>query len=434
MAERIILPKQGLQMSEGTITQWLKSEGDEIKAGEPLFEMETDKLTITIDSPHSGVLLKILHEEGETVPNAEVIAIIGDLGEDIEAEIKLLSKKSGATLEPEEESKKLSVAEHKIEPQEQESSGRVFITPRAKALATSQSIRVDAIKGSGPEGLIIEQDVSNYSTKISPLARKISTDENISLEQVKGSGARGKIMSYDLPESGTSVDNEGQEEQLVPFSGMRKIIADRMYSSLQNSAQTHHFMHVFMDKIAELRKNLNTAEKKYSYNDFVVLAVAKALSMHPEFNATIADDAILMKTAINIGIAVATEKGLLVPVVHHAERLRLEGIRATIKALSEKAKTNRLLPEDMQGGTFTISNLGMYGLDAFVPIINTPEVAILGVGAVKKIPAVMDNGELGVRLDMQLILTFDHRAVDGAPAAELLRSIKILLENPAMLL
>ncbi|MBI4856240.1 MAG: 2-oxo acid dehydrogenase subunit E2 [Acetobacterium woodii] len=445
MAEFIIMPKQGLQMTEGTIMEWLVGEGEEVIADAPLFEMETDKLTITIDASAGGTLLKIIHGAGAVVPITEPIAIIGEKGEDFSG----LLNSIGAPAAP-------SVVAESVEPvQTEEASvgiaivkaprtGRVFASPRAKMLAEEKGIDVADIDGSGPEGLIIEKDVLDYvlnpaqKTAATPLARKVAELENIDINEIQGSGVRNKVLAEDVRSSASVSQTPIQlvqqlDEELIPIKGMRKIVAERMKQSLGEMAQANHRITVDMTNSVALREQYKAVGRKVSYNDIVLRCAAKALTEFPMMNSSWTSAGIVLKKYVNMGIAVAIEQGLIVPVIKNIHLKSLDQISKESSELATKAKENRLQPEDYSGGTFTVSNLGMFDIDGFTAIINPPEAGILAVGKLAKQPVVIGD-EIVIRMMMQLSLTYDHRTVDGAPAAQFLKRIKELLENPMLLI
>ena len=416
MGEIIIMPKQGLQMTEGMITSWLVSEGQEIKEGEPLFEMETDKLAITIDAPCSGTLLKILCQEDEIAEVASPIAVVGEPGENYE---DILSGASGAAASSAENKAPADIedpagstagaADSASEPaaevpaaksSPEASQERIFSSPRARTTAQEKGIDYRTLEGSGPDGLIIERDVLKAAAQAAPAKE--------------------------------TKENTGDTRQ-IPISNMRRIIARRMLDSLGTLAQACHRLTVDMSEAVRLREQLKARDIKVSYNDIVIRCTAKALTEFPMMNSTMDDAFITVRDYVNIGVAVATEQGLLVPVIQNAHTLSLPEIAGRSQDLSSRAKENRLMPDELSGGTFTISNLGMYDIESFTAIINKPEAGILAVGKMEKKPAVR-NDELVIRPLMQLSLTYDHRIVDGAPAALFLRRIKELLENPGLLL
>ena len=390
--QKIILPKQGLQMTEGVITQWLKQEGDEIKEGEPLFEMETDKLSIVIDSTASGTILKLLYEEGDMVPVTETIAYVGPAGTDIEAAL-------AAPAAP-------AAAEETAEAPVPAGDGRVFASPRAKMAAEEKGVDIATLKGTGPDGLIIERDVLN--AKPAPKAAP-------------------------APVAAAPAE-AGERETIIPLKGMRKIIAERMHQSLHDLAQANHRMEVDMSQCVAMREQLKKLGVKVSYNDMVIRCVAKALTEFPMMNSSMTDTAIIQKHYVNVGMAVATDTGLLVPVIKDADKLSLTQISDASKDLGKRTKEGGLSPDELTGGTFTVTNLGMFGVDSFTAVINAPEAGILAVGQMKKRAIVLDDDSIVARPMMWLSLTYDHRIVDGAPAAQFLSRIKQLLENPALLL
>ena len=338
MAQKVIMPKQGLQMTEGTITNWIIKEGGVCKADEPLFEMETDKLTITISAEIDGTLLKIVRGEGEVVPITETIAIIGNPGEDISALLAEAASQSGAPAAPAAE-QSAPAAEAKTEevaaPTEtivRAEGERVFITPRAKELAIEKGIDYTTIKGSGEDGLIVEADIKNAKAddiKVTPLAAKDAKAAGIDLHSVAGTGIGGKIRRADIAaaiENGTLASVAPMDDEVVPLTGMRKAIAKNMMASLSESAQASIRVKVDMTNAMELRATYKAADKKVSYNDILVKACTLALEEFPVINASMDDKNITYHHYCNIGIAVAIDNGLIVPNIKHAELLRLEEI------------------------------------------------------------------------------------------------------------
>ena len=293
-------------------------------------------------------------------------------------------------------------------------------------------------------GMIIERDVLAYEPiKVTPLAKKIAEDKGVDLKTVTGTGSHGKIVKDDVlamladkvEERKAAAEAVGTKrgETIIPMKGMRKIIADKMVKSLQTNASLTHTIKVDMTQAAALRDSYKAVNKKISYNDLVLFATTKALKDFPIMNSEITDAGIVVKDYVNIGIAVALDNGLIVPNIKDADLLRLEEISVASKALADKAKNNKLTPEDYAGGTFTISNLGMFGIDNFTAIINTPESGILAVGKIEKTPVVI-NDQIAIRPIMMMTLTYDHRVVDGAPAAQFIARIKQYLENPYLML
>ncbi|MBR2572592.1 MAG: 2-oxo acid dehydrogenase subunit E2 [Clostridia bacterium] len=440
MATTIIMPKQGLQMTEGLILRWLAKEGDTIREGQPLFEMETDKLTITIDANVTGTLLKILRGEGELVPITEVIAIAGEPGEDISG---LLPSGSAAASE-QPESAPAPQPEPEGNPAKPVSGERVFATPRARMHAQERQVDLRTVAGSGPDGLIIDRDIQEKANiRATPLARKEAEKAGVALDGIAGTGSHGKIVLADVLEkeerrpdaaARDAEISEEADETAIPLTGMRRIIARRMKESLTEMAQANHRMEADMTEAVRLRDQLKAQGIKVSYNDIVLYCTARALTEYPRMNSVMTDNAIIEKRRVHLGMAVATEDGLLVPVIRDADRMKLQELGGRARELGRLAREGGLRPDDMTGGTFTVTNLGMFGVDTFTPIINAPEAGILGVGQIRKKAVVLDDDSIAVRSMMWLSLTYDHRVIDGAPAAQFLRRVKQLIEQPALLL
>lgn len=431
MATKIILPKQGLQMTEGTIIHWLVDEGDVIKIGQPLFEMETDKLTITIDSLVAGALLKIVHGAGETVPITTTIGIVGEPGEDFS---ELLTSASSVENAP------AAIQAEKAAPQQSVATSTVpvpstgFASPRAKMRAEELRVDISNLLGTAPDGMVIERDVFTASAslpKASPLARKLAAQAGVDLGAIEGSGPRGKIVKAEIPVRHAA--EEVAERDIRPFTGMRKVIAKRMKQSQLENAQTTHRVRVRMTAATACRESLKQAGVKISFNDLVAFACTRALVEHPRINVELVGGSVWYKEFVNLGIAVALDEGLVVPVVRHADMMSLTRLSTAIKEMATGARDGALLPDAYSGGSFTISNLGMFGLDEFTAIINPPEPGILAVGKIAPTPVVVD-GNVEVHPVMSLTLSYDHRVVDGAPAAQFLCAIKDYLENPYRML
>ena len=435
MAEKIIMPKQGLQMTEGTITRWLVAEGEDCVSGKPLFEMETDKLVITIDANISGKLLKIVAPEGTTVPITETIAIVGNEGDDISALLSVEKAAPGDAPAPMQAASVLPVVSAAAS-SVVAATGRVFATPRAKMRAEEKQIGIEQIPGSGPEGLIIERDVLAFiPQKATPLAKTIAMQAGVSVSDATGSGAHGKVTRADIDAliAARKGGQDARQGTLVPYEGKRRLIGEKMQESLRTHAQLSHQIKVDMSQAVQLRESFKAADKKVSYNDLILLSTARALMDFPVMNAELTDKGILQKNYVHLGMAVDTPSGLIVPVIRDADLLRLEEISVSAAALAEKAKQGTLVPAEYSGSSFTVSNLGMFGLESFVPILNTPESGILGVGKIEKQPVVVHD-EIVIRPMMCLTLTYDHRVTDGAPAAKFLARVKQYLENPFLLL
>ena len=456
MATTVILPKQGLMMSEGTLLKWFVEEGGKVEEGKPLFEMETDKTSMPIDANVSGTLLKIVRQVGETVPVAEVIAIIGEPGEDISEYTQNCVNAGNPTelvpvADASETEKTTTVA-----PDYSPAGGRIFISPRARMVAEEKGVDYTKVTGTGPEGIIIERDIlAAASPNATSLAKSIAAKEGISLAGVSGSGHEGKVVAADVrpaeapkaevkaeapkaeakaeaPKSAPAAA-EGRGSRVVPISRVRKLISKRMHDSLQNMAQANHRINVDMTECVRIRSQFKAAGIKVSYNDIVIKCIAKALMEHPEMNCCMDEQNMTLHDYVNMGMACDTDRGLLVPVIKDADILTIPQIAAESARVAQAAKTGRIAPADMSGATFTVSNLGMFDIDDFTAIINPPEVGIIAVGKMEdKVVAI--NGEMVIRPMMQLSLTYDHRVVDGAPAARFLKRVKDLLQAPAILL
>ncbi len=453
MATKVIMPKQGLQMTEGTITRWIIPEGEKTEADQPLFEMETDKLTIEIMAPASGTLLKVLYEEGETIPITETIAVIGEPGEDISS---ILADAEGDTGAADAESEPATVGSNApsaavaagvtaatVAPAQGE---KVYVTPRARLKAEEAGIDPTRIAGTGPEGLVIERDVlaaAAQAPKATPVARRIAELNEVELAAVSGKGPGGKIMKADVQAAlagpGTQQAAAAAKvraergERLVPMSGMRKVIAERMSTSLHTMAQANNRMKVDMSEIIRFREKLKAADIKVSFTDILIRCVAMALTEFPIINSSLTEQGILYKNYVNMGIAVAVEKGLLVPVIKDADLMNLTEIAAASASLIAKAQNGTLSQDEYTGGTFTITNLGMFDIDEFTAIINPPESAILAIGKIDRVPVAVGD-DVVIRPIMTLSLSYDHRTIDGAPAAKFLQRVKQILQNPYLLI
>ena len=443
MAKVVVMPKLGLTMTEGTVSKWLKKVGDAVSEGEPLFEVETDKLTNTIEASASGVLRHLFVEEGVTVPVLEKVAVIAAADEDIAGLL------GGAAPAPAAAAAPTPAAAPAASPAEKKAGGRVIASPAAKKLAKEKGIDLTLVTGTGPNGRITEDDVKNYTpapaapaapaaeevpkVKASPLAAAVAADLGLDLEKI---GAKDRVLAEDILrylESTREKAEEAPKEELVPMNGMRKAIAKNMLNSHMTSPTVTANLSVDMSAMKAYREQLKAKEIKVSYTDLLVKFVAKALTEYPLLNCSVEDNKIRYKHYVNMGVAVALDNGLVVPNVTDADKKSLTEISAEIKELAKLAREGGLPMEKLRGGTFTITNLGMYGIESFTPIINQPEVAILGVTTMED-RAVVRGGEIVIRPMMTLSLTFDHRVVDGSVAAEFLQRVKTLLEKPSLML
>lgn len=425
------MPKMSDTMTEGVIASWLKKEGDKVSSGDILAEVETDKATMELESYEDGILLYVGPKAGESIAVDGVIAIIGEKGADYKTLLKAESAKpaaSAAVSEPSpakvEEAKPAAPtapATQTISAPVQtqatsNSNGRVKASPLAKMLAKDLGYDIAQIKGSGDNGRIVKRDVEAFQPSAQPQAAPATT-------------AQASATPISLP---VVVGEEGYEE--VPVSQMRKTIGKRLSESKFTSPHFYVTMEINMDKAMEARKSLNEISPvKISFNDLVVKATAAALRQHPKVNSSWLGDKIRYNKHIHIGVAVAVDEGLLVPVVRFADNKSLSHISAEIKDLAGKAVNKQLQPQDWEGNTFTISNLGMFGVEEFTAIINPPDACILAVGGIKE-TAVVKDGQLVPGNVMKVTLSSDHRVVDGALGAAFLKTLKSLLEDPVRIL
>jgi pyruvate dehydrogenase E2 component (dihydrolipoamide acetyltransferase) len=423
-------------MTEGQLVKWLKAEGDTIALGEEIFEVETDKLTKAAESTAEGTLLKIIVQAGETVECLIPVGIIGAENEDIAA----LLAEAGTSAAPEAAPAASAAAQvegSKAAPAASAaaSGARVVASPTAKKLAKEKGVDLALLTGSGPNGRITKEDVEEFLAKPTPkasgLAAKIAAEKGVDLASVE---ADGRIMSADVLKAaaGASLDFAA-EETIRPMSGMRKVIARRMRESVDISPTVTFDISVDVTALANVRADLAAAELKASYTDLLAMATSRLLLEFPLLNCRVDGDNLVLRNYVNLGIAVALDEGLLVPVIKNAHLKGLGALSAEIKELAGNARAGSLSPDALSGGTFTITNLGMFGIESFSPIINQPEVAILGVNAITKTPVVAGD-EIVIRPLMKLSLTADHRAVDGSVAAQFLAKLKMTLEKPALLL
>lgn len=446
MAKEVIMPKLGMTMETGTIIRWFKEQGEPVQTGDLLLEVMTDKINIEVESYETGILLKRYYEADTVVPVNQVIAYIGTAGESVPDTPPDVSGQSDESA-TESTQPALSVADGEAdanrsteEAGEQSTGGKIRATPAARKLAREQGVPLEQIRGTGERGRIHEADVVAYieanAVRATPLARKIAQAEGIDLREVKGTGTHGKVMQSDLAAS-RPVPTE-QTDSLQKLEGVRKIIAQRMAQSAFTAPHVTLTSEVDMTRSMELRSSLlpfieQQTGSRLSYTEIIIKAVAHCLRKHPHIRTQLEGEYIRYVSDIHIGLAVANNNGLVVPVIQYADQKGLAELTQESKALAAMARGNKLKPDQMTGGTFTISNLGMYAVDAFTPIINQPESAILGVGRITE-KAVGLNGQIVLRPMMTLSLSFDHRIIDGAPAAAFLTDLKQTLENPFELL
>ena len=430
MATQIMMPQLGLTMTEGTVSKWLKQVGDEVQAGDLLVEVSTDKITNQIEASISGVLLKIVVQEGQVVPVKSVLAYIGEMGEKVD-ETEAVSAEGEEEVVPPEVKREEIQKSGSVTP-----TDRVKISPRARKMAAERGIAAGEIIGTGPDGRIVARDVEGSVAKpsrekisSSPLARKIADEHGVDINKLEKDG---RIMSQDVLEQ---VQNSSASPlEGTALSGMRKVIADRLSQSWQQAPHVHMTVEVNMSEAMALKYRLQEKMNvKISFTELVVKACAQAIREFPQFNEFITDGKVFTSPTINIGMAVAIDNGLVVPVIKDAYGKSLLALRQEIAELGGKAREGRLTPDHMSGGTFTVSNLGMYEVDHFTPVINPPESAILGVCRTVEKPVVI-CGEICICPMMNLVMSFDHRLIDGAVGAQFMRRLRQLLEEPLLMI
>ncbi len=448
MATTVILPKLGQTMEEGAIVEWLKKEGDPIDRGDVLFTIESDKAVLEVESKAKGVLRKILLDAGVTVPVLTPVAIIAKEDEDISDALAQASGGKPATaVSMSEKAEEALTAETPVAVEDIGDGDRIKASPRARKLASEKGVDLTLVKGSGPQGRIIERDIDTYlasAPAATPLAKKVAEDMGVSLASVQASGSR--ITVQDVKAQATAHTSTIAapatpvmgEEKVVPMSGVRAIVAQHMSSSQSTTASVTLHSQVDATEFVALREKLRDAYAKelgfnIGYNDILAMIIARCLSEYPYMNVQLKDDGIHYLPYVNMGMAVDSERGLLVPVIRNANTLGIKEIASQFRTLVTRAREGKSAPDDLSGGTFTITNLGMFGTDLFTPIINSPECAIMGVGRITDEPAVV-AGQICIRKKMWLSLTFDHRLVDGGPAARFLQGITRYIEEPYLLL
>lgn len=410
MAEVVNMPRLSDTMEEGTVAKWHKKVGEQVSEGDLLAEIETDKATMDFEAFQEGVLLHIGVDEGKTAAVDSILAILGEKGEDISQHL------NGNVAESEPEGDNVSKAEEPVAREEN--------TPTKEAAT---------------ESTVLNSDGSRL--KASPLAKKLAEDKGIDISQIKGSGEGGRIVKSDVDnykgsatKSASLGPNMEESYEEVAVSQMRKTIAKRLASSKFSAPHFYLTLDIDMDMAIAARKSINeVSESKISFNDLVLKATAVALKKHPKVNSSWLEDKIRYNHHVNIGVAVAVDEGLLVPVVRNADLKGLQTINAEVKEAAGKARDKKLQPSDWEGNTFTISNLGMFGIEEFTAIINPPDSCILAIGAIKQVPVVKNDAVVPGNV-MRVTLSCDHRVVDGATGSAFLQTLKGILENPLSLL
>ncbi|HEY5647382.1 MAG TPA: dihydrolipoamide acetyltransferase family protein [Pseudomonadales bacterium] len=447
MPREIYLVKVGMNMTEGVVEEWYIPDGGEVSEGELLYRLETEKVNLDVDAEASGTV-KHLVAEGITKAPGDVVGYIYAAGEEIPDALAAPQAGAGTPaagpLPAAGEAQSQTANVTAIATQ-----GRIIASPIARRLAAERDVDLGALRGTGPGGRIVEADVLAAASapendrRSSPLARRRARELGVSLDGIAGTGPGGRITGDDVeafasaaPAPAATAGAQAQDQHL-PVKGMRKTIAARMQQSLASTAQLTMDMDVAMDDAIKLRTQLieEWAENgvRPTYTDLVIRAVAKALRKHPAMNSELNESEIILKGSVHVGMAVALDEGLVVPVIRDADRLSLEQIARASSRLAAAARDGALTPDDLQGGTFTVTALGMFGVDSFTPIINLPQAGILGVNRIRD--DVAWEGERPIRVSrMRLSLTWDHRVLDGAPAARFLAEVRDLLEAPYRLL
>ena len=417
MEEVVLMPRLSDTMTEGVIASWQKNIGDTVKKGEVLADIETDKATMELESYKVGVLLYQGAKAGEKIQVNDLLCIIGKQGLDVNAIVAAVKSGVGKTESPKAEEAKQEIistpATSNLQPATVINEGRIFASPLARKLAQEKGVDLKYVKGTGDGGRITKTDVENYTPEVASNKSQVtSTISTLSTNQPINQSTG--VVSFDE----------------VPVSQMRKTIARRLSESLFTAPHFYLTMSINMDAAVAARVKLNeTSKVKISFNDLVLKAAAVALKQHPKVNSSWLGDKIRYNHHVNIGVAVAVDEGLLVPVVRFADGLSLSQIALQVKDYAQKAKDKKLQPSDWEGSTFTISNLGMFGIDQFTAIINPPDACILAVGGISQEP-VVKNGQIVVGNIMKVTLSCDHRVVDGATGSAFLQTLKSLLEEP----
>ncbi|MBS6353836.1 dihydrolipoamide acetyltransferase family protein [Oscillibacter sp.] len=414
MAYEVLMPQLGLTMEEGTVSQWIKHEGDAVKAGDVVVEITTDKLTNEITSEQDGVLLKIVAQEGEDVPVKGLLAYIGQPGEQVGGTAPAAAAASAA---PSAEPAAASVSAPAAAPAA--GGKRIRISPLARKIARQMGVDYTAVTGTGPSGRIVKRDIL-AAAEAAPKAAAPAPAARKSAAPAAVSGTAFPVKNLELMEGDT----------VEKLTGMRKVVAQRMYTSAVEIPTVTQTVKVDVTALLAFRKKLKEEGHAFSVNDFVLKAVAKALRRHPEILVSLDGEQIIRRAHVNLGMAVALDAGLIVPVIRDADLLSLEALSAKAKDLAERARANQLGADEYKGSTFTVSNLGMFGVESFTPIINQPDAAILGVNCTEDELVMEDDGTIAKHQVLRISLTFDHRLLDGAVAAKFEMTVRDLLEHP----
>jgi pyruvate dehydrogenase E2 component (dihydrolipoamide acetyltransferase) len=451
MPFEITMPQLGLTMEKGTVVQWLVKEGDRISAGQEVYQVETDKSIVAVEARQDGTVARIVVAEGQEVPVGALLAVGLALGETLPADWRPIQPAAAAdaTAQP--------VAPSVQRPVMANVKAPVQVSWKARKLARRAGLSLRAVVGSGPGGRIVAGDVSEAlktpaaapvkESDATPIAANLALTLGLDLSRVLGSGPQGRITQGDVLNAAAAIIRQKetaatgprsglpQVASTTPLTGVRKIVSEGMATSVHTTARVTLFREVDVTEFVRLRQRFKEQGASISYNDILAQICAVALREHPEANARLGNGEIEHLDRVNIGLAVETDRGLLVPVIHNADRLSILQIAAESARLVEAARAGRSLPDDLSGGTFTITNLGKFGVEGFAPVINLPECCILGAGRILRKPVVIgEDDTLSVRPMMTISLVFDHRVIDGAAAARFMDRIAQLIQDPLRLL
>jgi pyruvate dehydrogenase E2 component (dihydrolipoamide acetyltransferase) len=468
MYTQIVVPPLSQTMDTVVLVEWLKKPGDAVVKGEPLFVVETDKANLEVEAPASGTLGQVTAAPGSEIKVRSVIGVILAEGEAEEGGSRTADDRRSAPSKAQETRTEEQEAARPgpiytgpdAKPLPAERQSRVFASPRARHLALDVGVDLAGVRATGPQGMIVERDVRAAMRPagqrqgptaaesrpeepgITPVARRFAEEHGLDWRALQGTGPRGQVTRDDVERAAVAVPAplagraEPAEEgllEVIPIAGVRALIADRMGRGHRETAEVTLTAEADATLLVQIRRQMAENGIEASYNDLLLQILARALREHPRLNAWLEGDSIKVWRRIDIGLAVDAERGLLAPVIRNVDRKGLAQLAAETKSLVERAREGRCTPEELRGSTFTLTNLGMFGIDAFTPIINLPECAILGVGRIKEQPAVV-NGQVAIRPMVWLSLTFDHRLVDGGPAARFLQRVVQLLERPHLLI
>lgn len=466
MATEVLVPPLGQTVDTVVLVTWYKNEGEAVVQGDPLFAIETDKATLDVEAPASGVLRQVTAQPGDVLKALNAIALIAAPDEAIAGEAgggEAEERRGRKSLDDWPVGPRRGKSERVIDAQPpvppgfaaragtgstQPRGGRIFISPRARRLVEERNIPLAALQATGPEGAIVERDVRSYLDTqtvpaITPVARRMAEEAGLDWHSLSGSGPGGRItrddvaqalkMTQAVSEAVPALTEDNEAIEAIPVRSVRAVIAERMARSVATTAHVTLTAEADATALVELRHKLIQDGVNVSYNDLFLYVLGRALREHPRLNASLEGDSIKLWRRIHIGLAVDTDRGLLVPVVRDVNRKGLVELGQDTQVLIERAQTGQCTPDELSGGTFTLTNLGMFGIDAFTPLINLPECAILGVGRIKRQPVMIGDHVVGRQM-VWLSLTFDHRLVDGGPAARFLQRVVQLVESPHLLI